>query len=637
MSCELSRVFAILRSTCLLFFFCMHGIALADISDPFDPFDTPFEISTDEEGDKDKSASELVEEASMLFSDERPLDARTKLLRALRKDPQHYEAYKLLAGYYLVHVGHYRLALKYIKKADDLFKEQYGAPPYSDYLLKAQHAHLLHLLSQIRLNLDNYQGALDVLDVYADYGYFQEWYPGSRAWILMKLGKIDEAIKVARMGILAGAEPGRTLNILGILLSVNNQREASLQVFKDAIQHEMSLGRLGQPATPLNNSGEVYRETFQEELAERSWLKSVSLPDGCEHVLPSLNLAVLYIEQVRYRNAKESIDNFESCNAQYPLRNGEEHRALVHLARGRIDMHTGHIESALQHLEEAVERRQWFGKIGSSQEDLESAATISLAQSLVRQNNHLATTLYDSLWSRVESLKTRIHNKIRIWWLQRRARQILSEDLNALEDLYVRHTDSIIEYPTFGELLAGYPFHVLKQRIDREIADDDRVDASPYYYAYLAENAFEHGMQEEADNFGIKAFSGTRPRYDDALELHLLALHARMNDPESKAYRKAVEQMFAKAQASVRNYGLKLPVTVKGGDSELLTLLAQTAFQPITGQQREYQIDYRLEDQEHVLIFSSPVGLARTISVRGAELFQVINQLNDGVFSERLG
>ena len=82
--------------------------------DPLDPFDIfNFEELGSSTSDNDKTADELVRDAAgLLLSTERPLDARTKLLKAIQKDPKAYRAYYLLAGYYMVHVGHYRLALK---------------------------------------------------------------------------------------------------------------------------------------------------------------------------------------------------------------------------------------------------------------------------------------------------------------------------------------------------------------------------------------------------------------------------------------------------------------------------------------------------------------------------------------------
>ena len=135
--------------------------------------------------------------------------------------------------------------------------------------------------------------------------------------------------------------------MLGILLSMHGDRDESLKIFRQAIAYELSEGNLGQPATPLNNSGEVYKEIFSEDSAESSWLKATSMPDGCDHVLPSLNLSLLYFDELNLDGAKRAMDSFESCIAQYPLRNGEEHRALVSLARGRIALLSGNPDLAI--------------------------------------------------------------------------------------------------------------------------------------------------------------------------------------------------------------------------------------------------------------------------------------------------
>lgn len=614
---------------------CCCASAAADVKDPYDPFDFSTRLSTDEKDDANKTASELVSEAELLFMDDRPLDARTKLLRALRKAPNSVKAHKLLAGYYLVHVGHYRLALKYIKKTMLLLEEQYGPPPYHDLLVRSEHAHILHLLAQIRLNLDNYQGSLDVLEQYTNYGYYQTWLPGSKAWVLMKLERLDEAIRIARLGLMSGGEKGRTLNILGILLSMSGDRENSIRVFKEAIIHEMSLGSMGQPATPLNNSGEVYRETYQEDLAERSWKKAISLPDGCEHVLPSLNLAILFLEQNSPKDARESIDNFEACVAQYPLRNGEEHRALVHLARGRIKLAAGNSTDAVTHLESALDKRQWFGKIGASQEDLTAATMISLAQALGAQSAAERFRVKEDWSDWATSLKQRTHYYIRRWWLLRRARQILTEQLKGIEDLFVRNTDSVIDYPAFGEALALFPLRTLRNRIKLELDRDPRSQSYPYYKQYLAEGLLNHGHEREADKILREVIADCRPKYDDALKLRALLTRARLFDENSVQYLRLVQLSFRMLRASVRNSGFRLPISHSISNSEVRNLLEETAFK-FTDGDNEFHASHEFSKGRHILSFRSKQGLVPSIKVSGKDLTTVVNQFNDAVFSEKL-
>ncbi len=612
--------------------FLLFGSGNLYAVDPRDDLDSSFFSDIE---DNNKTATELLEEATKLLADERPLDARTKLLKALEKDPKNYRAHMLIGGYYMVHVGHYRLALQYLKQARSLFESENGLPPYDDYVFKDDHARILYLISETRLNLDNYQGALQALDEYSQY-YYGSWYPGSRAWVLMKLGRVDEAVKIARLGILTGAEPGRTLNILGILLSMTGQRENSIRVFEEAITYEYALGETGQPATPLNNSGEVFREIFDEERAEGSWLRAIALPDGCEHVLPSLNLAGLYIEQLRFDRAKWAMDNFEQCITQYPLRNGEEHRALVHMARGRIDLHTGHNDEALKQLESASERRQWFGKIGTNADDLRAATLISLAQGLRARNNILKTKIDPPIGEWLSDRKEIISNQIRSWWLFRRARQILAEDLSDFEDLYVRNTDSMIEYHTLGDALTGIPTKTLKEKIKKEEEADNRTNAHTYYKAYLAQNYLARWQRSEGLKVLDEALKNTRQGPDDGLRLHLILLKLSNIDENTSQYTTLSEKAYEMAPAELRNWGLKLAVK-DSLSPPLKAMLGKTLFlsSDATESKAQFELSGFEKNGEYVLSFTAPaLGIKK--KAKGATVKEALSAITNIVFREEL-
>lgn len=610
------------------------------VDDPFDPFDIfGFdELATTD--DKNKTADELVREASLLLATDRPLDARTKLLKAIRRDPNQYKAYYLLSGYYLVHVGHYRLALKYIRRAQELFEKENGPPPYTSHLLQLEHGNLLYYLSQCRLNLDNYRGSLDALDEYHKYGYRAEWYPGARSWVLMKLGRVQEAIKVAREGLLSGAEGGRTLNMLGILLSMNDQPQESLEVFRQAIAYEFSQGTDGQPATPLNNAGEVYKELFDDVKAESTFLRATSLPDGCEHVLPSLNLTLLYIEQLKTDAALATMDAFQRCIAQFPLRNNEEHAALVNLARGRIDLHTGNVDRAIQRFETALQGTQWFGKIGTNQDDLVVAATISLAQALVRHNNILRFHHTDTWTEWLEQKETIASNSLRAWWLLRRARQILIDDLHDIEDLTIRNTDSLLEYPTLGEVLAGFSSSALSRRIEGQRTRDTRAIAGVFYDAYLAESGsswlFSGAANEKLESVAQRGREG----FDTLLKTHVTLLRMRDLSPDSDRYRDLAYRVLHTAAPELRNYGFQLPVAIDlGSDPQSLrSSLEAGPFREAPGKGNVCSITAAdpTTPGKLALRFSCPSQSSKNRVVEGDTSGEVVNKLSDALFREEI-
>jgi tetratricopeptide (TPR) repeat protein len=503
-----------------------------------------------------------------------------------------------------------------------------------------EHSNLIYYLSQARLNLDNYQGALDALDDYYALGYRGDWFAGSRAWILMKLGRIQEAIKVARQGILAGAEEGRTLNMLGILLSMNDQPQEALEVFRQAIANELSMGREGQPATPLNNAGEVYKELFEDEKAESTFLRATSMPDGCEHVLPSLNLALLYIDQLKNEAALSTMDSFQRCIAQFPLRNNEEHAALVNLARGRIDLHTGNVERAIKRFETALQGTQWFGKIGTNQNDLVVAASISLGQALLRQNSILSLTPTETWSEWIAQKKLVSSNSFRAWWLFRRSRQLLIDDLNDVEDLTIRNTDSLLEYATLGETLAGLSRSSLRRRIVRQRELDHRPAAAAFYDAYAAESERSLLSSSASSATFDSVIQHSRDTTDGLLRTHAMLRRMESLDQFSDTYREFAYRIFYTAAPELRNYGMRLPVSFDstGAPWGLRSKIESGPFLVVHGARAVCAIAAASDATlgKISLRFTCPGQANKNKTVEGTSTTEVVNKLSDALFREEI-
>jgi tetratricopeptide (TPR) repeat protein len=536
------------------------------------------------------SAEELIQEAEALFRQDHPIDARAKLQKAIKLAPGDFRPHLMLGAYYLTEVGHFRLAFRYISTAEKLFEKKYGSD-LDDTLDNShwrEHARILYLLSESYLNLDDYAGSLKVLDRF-EKRYWDTWYPGTRAWVLMKLKKVDEAIRVAQAGLIRGAEPARTYNILGILLSLKGNRNLSLEAFGRAIQVESALGGLGQVATPLNNAGEVYREQCRDDLAEAAWLKAVKLPDGCDHILPSLNLSILLLDQLRMLQSDRVLNDFEACYAQHSQRQDSEHRALIALGRGRIALHSGDIWSATDLLQRANERQQWFGKIGTNENDLRIAATIAWADALEAQAAALTDRSSPRLIERL-ALKGIVYTlRGRVAWFRERARKIGLNELVDFEDLYFRNTDSMIQYPTLGRVLAALPTKSLEARFERIKIKDKRSDSALQYNLYIAQNYLAHGRNEDAIKLLHQVNSELRPidrlARAEALITLIKALENKdswwspLSSKEQDEVIRLKEQLFDLNAPALRTADLSLPVvlTLAGDTREERKIAKQIA------------------------------------------------------------
>ena len=519
---------------------------------------------------------QLLREAQNLYASNRAIDARAKWQKALALAPKDYRPYMMLGAYYLGEEALFKLAYQYITKSYQLFTEKYGDPNKNelDPSIWSEHARLLYLLSEAHLNLDNYQKSLDTLDQFAKL-YWQDWLPGTRAWVLWKLKRNKEAIEEAQLGLLRGAEPGRTYNILGILLSATGNRPLAIGAFDKAIKAELALGPMAQVATPLNNAGEVYNEMFKDELAEISWRKSLSLPDGCEHILPSLNLARLYIDELRLFQAQRVLNDFQACFANHAVRSDSEHRALLSLYRGRILLRSGDIDKALKTLTSAYEQGQWFGKIGTTKEDMEVAALVSLAQALEAKAAVLNDRLPKNFREWIANLSQRQILRTRAWWLERRAREVAIDKLSDFEDLFIRNTDAMFQYPTLGSAIRRIDKKEAIKKLTELQKSDKRSGAHRFYKLYLADNLIFNGEDKDAEKILLEV-QGSLRSFDRLLKAETLAKLIKAKEKQISFWdrnsnsikletNKLQQELFETLGSHIRYYDLALPVEVRSG------------------------------------------------------------------------
>lgn len=501
-------------------------------------------------------AEHYVMQAKSKLASQEYFEAKKLLQQAIEADDENIEALYLLSGYYLDISSRYRKALQYAERAIKVFKSRYGEPPHS-YLVKDFYRSLLQLLHQCRLSLDDYDGALEVLNEIEN---GPPWLDSSKAWVLMKQGRVEESLEFAEAGYrqarLYGSNVGHALNILGILQSMNNRKDEAVKTFQEAIKYEKSLGLAGQPGTPLNNIGEVYREIFDDDRALESFAASKRGKDGCDHVLSSLNLSILKIEHLDFVGAEKSLDSFLQCFKQFTLKSDEEHRALVELMRARIFYHRNDLPSALEMVNASLDHIQWFGKIGTDAFDLLAGALLTKVQIL---DGLIVAKEYDlgtSWWQK--NPFSSFYLRVQGWWLIEHLKEILIRKLNDFEDLEVRNTDSIIEYGTLGEYTRYLPSGVLKRQVSS--LDNYRFKtAKDHYQNYLAWSLFEEGKSREALEVVDAILPGLRQN-DKLLKLNTLWLKWLIFEEIGTDNRKLAIEIFRMNPAMVAVKGIKLPV-----------------------------------------------------------------------------
>jgi hypothetical protein len=282
---------------------------------------------------------------------------------------------------------------------------------------------------------------------------------------------------------------------------------------------------------------------------------------------------------------------------------------------------------------------QWFGKIGTNQNDLVVATTISLGQALARENNALKFHI-PATWSEWLDIKReRAANAVESWWLMRRARQLLTEELNDVEDLSIRNTDSLLEYPTLGEVLRGLSSSALSARLDDETRKDSRVPAKLFYQAYLAESRLSGWSTSEAITNLDAVIERARPRYDDLLKTHATLLRMRALDPSSSRYRELAYRVFYTSPAELRNYGHRLPVRIQTS-AKLRDLILSGPFIEDRSSRDQDTVCLITSPQQSAsgatLRFTCPHNSSKNHVVEDSDPRAVVNKLTEALFREEI-
>lgn len=515
---------------------------------------------------KNKSLEEILREAQMHYYTGSPIEARSMWLKAIEKDPNDYRAFLFLSAYYIDEESLFKLAFQNISKAKKLFLKKFGSDVSAYTKEQAfDHAQILYILSEVYLNLDLYDDSLNTLEEFEKY-YWQPWLPGSKAWVLWKLKRIDEAIKISQLGLLRGAEPGRLYNVLGILFAAKGERKLAENAFSQSILAEVTQHGASQLATPLNNVGEVYNELFLDGLAEASWRKALTRPDGCEHILPSLNLARKYIEQLRLFQAERVLKDFEVCFAENSNRSDSEHRALLLLYQARIEFYKGNFDEAFKLFERSAALSQWFGKIGTTKEDMELANLQGKIIALRTKNNINKNSYHKGIINKVNNLKNTLKNKVELFWNQKKAREVGIDKLSSFEDIFIRNTDAMIEYANIAVFFTNSNTKSIEAFFKNWANNDQRKEAKNFYKLFLAEHYTQNGKYKLSN----KLLNEIESRFNKQLRVikaKILALKI-INNNNSKSfifssnnevYKEHIE-LFKFHPPSFKQYGIKLPV-----------------------------------------------------------------------------
>lgn len=422
----------------------------------------------------------------------KPIQAREAAEAVLRARPSSYLAHLTLGRVQQEAEGAYPRALFHYEQARELLEASHGDHPGPGTPWR-WHAMLLKLTAQVHADLEAFDKRLALID------RFNELYDpdmvAERAWPLMKLGRYEEAKRVAELALTMERTQQRMVayNALCAIEFEAGRDGSSYEACRQAVEAARLAGR-PVSSVDLTNFAEASRSLFKLDEAERVAMEATTVPASW-YGNPWLDLAELYTRQGRFGDALAALKEIPRYRAQRPpaLRDADKNESRRALSAFLTVV--GRPEEAVVLTAQALHRpdRRGYSSRDASQ-DIVVAALLDrrvrhmLAERIVE--NAAAEPLYARLWSRLKAMAHRVS----AWHSGLTVERALADERRLVGTFRLGTASAAIMPPWLvGELVGVLGPAVVSRAVAAAKEADPRSAATPYYDALLAEAAMLGG------------------------------------------------------------------------------------------------------------------------------------------------
>jgi tetratricopeptide (TPR) repeat protein len=496
------------------------------------------------------------------------IEAREVATSLVRDRPDSYVGHFVLGLVQHYGESNFPKALYHLKKALALYERRHGSPPSPDAPWR-WHARLLRELAEVHGALESYRERLSFIE-----RHNRTYDPdliAEQAWPLMKLGRYDEARRLAREG-LADGDPRQTnigLNALCAIEFEAGRDGESYEACKRALEHARRRGRVN--AVDLTNFAEASRSLFKLAEAERVLLEATRA-DATWYGNPWMELAALYTRQGRLAEAVSALRKIPGYIAQRPPHVRDADRNERRRTMAAFLLVADRPEDALRITSEALvtpDRRSH-----NSRDPAQDRALVALldrrARLVVaekRLEEAVAEPWYDRWWAFAEASWVCFE----AWLSGKQAARLLTAEERLVGTFRIGTAESAIMPPWMaGDLVHVAGPGVARGALDEARQRDQRPGASAYYDAFEAEAALDQGNAERAVSLGTRALSSLGPA--EALltaRTRAVVAEARWQRGQLAEARAQYNRALSTDPGVFRRLGLALPVVIRGGSGEL--------------------------------------------------------------------
>jgi tetratricopeptide (TPR) repeat protein len=457
-------------------------------------------------------------------------------------------------------------------RARQLFEKTYGSspPPTSPWPF---HRELLQEIEGLAGETEEYEYQLQILDFHD--ALYEPHLAAEHAWPLLRLGKFDEARKVARTAIASSDRIQQSIgrNALCAIEGEARERKPYFEACLAALDNAKKNAEKGiVPVVHQYNAAlaaySVVRLDEVERLAkEGSGSKPISIAN------PWRLLTRLYTDGGRAAEAIAAAKQMQSWRSHQAASLRDQDRAETDAALSSLLLVAGESEAAQRLIERAIERPDRRGLVSSKPDQALGAHALlrrSIARTRAEQVSERAS--WSGTSGRPKTTVQVLGMRIGSWPDDERIVSILGhrERLDSTFRMYLSGGLEPVPSWLVGDLVEVLGPGVVGVAVARaRVEEKDFAPLAPYFDALEAEVALARGDHERSMELARKAIEQL-PKSEAILAARVAAVggESARRRGDQKATLALLEQALQKDAGVVRRLGLAIPAHVSGsGDA----------------------------------------------------------------------
>jgi tetratricopeptide (TPR) repeat protein len=529
--------------------------------------------------------TEEENEVLQLLEENQLVTARRKVEALLKDDPDSMVGHYVLGRVMNESEGNLPAAMYHLGRSRQIYEQTWDVHPRPKNAPWQFHRELLYQIQATAQRMEEFDYQLEIIS-YHNVLYAPDL-DAERAWPLMRLGRVKEARKAAKLAMRSSDIYQRKLGlnvrcaVMGELQERKRYYEACLEAFEEAKKADVKgVDEKHQSTVAVHafNAAVAARAALEPEEAEKLAIEGTKRL-AFTPANPWRLLVRLYADQGRMKDAVEALREMQAWRRKQPPSIRSQARAETDVVFSTVLLLAAQPKTGLRLLDMALDRPDRRGLTSSTPEQALGAHAL-LRRALANTAAELAAerasydpsvTLTDSAWSGAK-------RRFSMFADEERVVSVLSDTERLVATLRVFVRGGIEPVPVWlvGDLVEVLGPGIVAVALDEARYEEDEDDVKPYFDAIEAEVALAQGDEDRAIDLAERALKKL-PKTEALLKARTAAVGAMAAeaDGDDELYLAFLAQAMELDPSVIRRRGMSLPVAIESSSAKTAKLVRE--------------------------------------------------------------